>query len=220
MALCDGPPSGQAGAVSLSMSFLMVSLVVIATPGTGAVYTVVSTLAHGLRGGLLAAVANGVCLVPHVLAVITGLASLLHASAVAFSAIRYAGVAYLLYLAVQTWRGAGNLSLDTGRSSPTSGMAVFWEAMVLNLLNPKLTIFFVAFLPQFVDPGSGGVVLQMLVLSAAFAALTVAVYAVYAVLAQLLRRRIVEQPQVARRAERGFAIVFAVLAARLAGSGP
>lgn len=200
----------------VSISFLTVSLVVIATPGTGAVHTIVSTLANGLRGGLLAAVANGVSLIPHVVAVITGLASLLHASAVAFEIVRYLGVAYLLYLAVQTWRGAGNLSLDVGRHSPARGTAVFREAMILNLLNPKLTLFFVAFLPQFVDHGAGHVVGQMLWLSTVFGALTVAVYAGYALVAQILRGHILDRPSVARRAERGCAVVFALLAAQLA----
>lgn len=204
--------------MSLTPSFVLVSLVVIATPGTGAVYTIVSTLAHGLRGGLLASLANGVCLIPHVLAVITGLASLLYASPVAFAVIRYLGVAYLLYLAIQTWRGAGNLSLDLDRSTPVRGPAVFWEAMVLNLLNPKLTIFFVAFLPQFVNPAGGHVVASMLLLSAVFAVLTVVVYALYALGARLLRRHLLQRPEVARRTERGFAALFALLAARLAVS--
>lgn len=202
--------------MNVSPSFVALSLVVIATPGTGAVYTIVSTLAHGLRGGLLAALANGVCLVPHVIAVVTGLASLLHASAVAFTVIRYLGVAYLVYLAIQTWRGAGNLTLDVTDRRVASGAAVFWEAMVLNLLNPKLTLFFVAFLPQFVNAGQGHVVRQMLGLSAVFAALTVAVYGVYAVAALSFRSHLQTRPTVARRAERGFAIVFLVLAARLA----
>ncbi len=167
----------------VSISFLTVSLVVIATPGTGAVHTIVSTLANGLRGGLLAAVANGVSLIPHVVAVITGLASLLHASAVAFEIVRYLGVAYLLYLAVQTWRGAGNLSLDVGRHSPARGTAVFREAMILNLLNPKLTLFFVAFLPQFVDPTRGPVALQILVLGSCYLLLAVINDSVYALAA-------------------------------------
>lgn len=175
-----------------------------------------STLAHGLRGGVLAAVANAVCLIPHVVAVVTGLASLLHTSAVAFTLVRYLGVAYLLYLAVQTWRGAGNLTLDVTDRTVASGAAVFREAMLLNLLNPKLTLFFVAFLPQFVDAGKGHVIAQMMWLSAVFAALTVAVYVVYAVAAQSLRSRIIERPTVARRTERSFAVLFILLAARLA----
>lgn len=204
--------------MNVSASFVALSLVVIATPGTGAVYTVVSTLAQGLRGGLLAALANGASLLPHVIAVVTGLASLLHASAVGFAVVRYLGVAYLIYLAIQTWRGAGNLTLNVTDRKVASGAAVFWEALVLNLLNPKLTLFFVAFLPQFVDAGQGHVVSQMLGLSAVFAALTVAVYVVYAVAAQSLRSHILERPAVARRAERGFAIVFLLLAARLAAT--
>lgn len=200
----------------VTVPFIALSLVVIATPGTGAVYTVVSTLAHGLRGGLLAALANAVCLIPHIVAVVTGLATLLHASAVALNVVRYLGVAYLLYLAVQTWRGAGNLSLSVTDRTVARGAAVFWEAMVLNLLNPKLTLFFVAFLPQFIDAGRGNVVGQMLVLSGVFAVLTVAVYSLYAVAAQTLRRYILDRPTVARRAERGFAVVFLLLAARLA----
>lgn len=200
-------------------TFLVTSLVIIATPGTGAVFTLVAALAHGLRGGLLAALANATCLVPHVVAVVTGLASLLHASATAFSVVKYLGVGYLLYLAIMTWRGAGSLALDPGNAGPTEGLAVFRDATVLNLFNPKLTIFFVAFLPQFVHPSGGDVVVQMLILSGWFALLTFTVYAVYAIAAARLRDVVLARPGVTRRVEKGFAVTFAVLAARLATAG-
>ncbi len=200
----------------MDRTFLLTSLVVIATPGTGAVFTIVAALAHGVRGGLLAALANTVCLIPHTIAVVTGLASLLHASAVAFEAIKVVGVAYLLYLAVMTWRGAGSLALDLDRARPAGGLAVFRDATLLNLFNPKLTIFFVAFLPQFVDPARPDIVRQLVQLSAGFAVLTLIVYAGYAAAAARLRSRVLARPKVSRRVERGFAVTFALLAARLA----
>lgn len=200
----------------MSVAFLLTSLIVIATPGTGAVYTIAAALARGWRGGLVAALANGVCLVPHVLAVITGLASVLHASALAFSVVKYLGVGYLIYLAVTSWRGSGRLSLQPdARRQPPSTRAVFFEAMVLNLLNPKLTLFFVAFLPQFVDPAAPDVIAQMVQLSGWFALFTVLVYAVYAALAAAIRAHVLARPTVLLRIERSFAAVFAILAVRL-----
>lgn len=204
----------------MDLTFVLTSLVVIATPGTGAIFTLAAALARGARSGVVAAAACTVALVPHTLAAVTGLAAVLHTSAVAFSVIKYLGVAYLLYLAVATWRGAGSLRLDVTKAPPPSTLSVFRDALLLNLLNPKLTIFFVAFLPQFVHPSGGPAVpVQMVLLSAVFAALTFVVYCAYAVVAARLRGVVVSRPAAVRRFERSTGVTFALLAGRLALAG-
>ena len=123
----------------------------MATPGTGVIYTIAAGLARGARAGILAAFACTLGIIPHMLAAITGLAALLYASSVAFEVIKYAGVAYLLYLAWKTWRDRTPLSVEPD-TEPRSALRVIAAGILINLLNPKLTIFFFAFLPQFVHP--------------------------------------------------------------------
>src|SRR5689334_20485043 len=129
----------------MTLTFLLTALVIVATPGTGALYTIAAGLTRGGRAALLAAFASTLGTVPHILAAITGLAALLHASGVAFETIKYLGVAYLLWMAVNTWRDRGVLTVDQAQT-PHSRRAVLASGITLNLLNPKLTIFFVAFL--------------------------------------------------------------------------
>src|SRR3954447_6017641 len=136
----------------MSMAFLVTALVIVATPGTGALYTIATGLARGARASVLAALACTLGTVPHLLAAVTGLAAVLHASGVAFQTIKYAGVAYLLYMAWATWRDTGALAVEDS-PQPASRRAVIVSGITLNLLNPKLTIFFFAFLPQFVPAG-------------------------------------------------------------------
>ena len=131
----------------MSWAFLLTSLVIVATPGTGALYTLAAGLTRGTRASILAAFACTLGTVPHLLAAVTGLAALLHASGVAFQTIKYAGVAYLLYMAWATWRDKGALAVDKEDTQPASWRSVIVAGVTLNLLNPKLTIFFFAFLP-------------------------------------------------------------------------
>ena len=136
----------------MSIAFLVTSLVIVATPGTGALFTLAAGLARGSRAAVLAAFACTLGTVPHLLAAITGLAALLQASGTAFQILKYAGVVYLLYMAWATWRDTGVLRVEDA-PQPTSRRAVIVSGITLNLLNPKLTIFFFAFLPQFVPAG-------------------------------------------------------------------
>lgn len=199
----------------MSLTFLLTSLVIVATPGTGALFTLTAGLSRGPRASLLAALACTVGIVPHLLAAITGLAALLHASGVAFDVIKYVGVAYLLYLAATTWRQDGTVMVEreAGRVSP---WRVLGNGIAVNLLNPKLTLFFFAFLPQFVPPSTSHSVLRMLALSAVFMAMTFVVFAAYGVLAGLLRHRVLSRPRLLRRIQRGFAVTLAGLAGKLA----
>ncbi|MFT4289400.1 LysE family translocator [Nocardioides sp.] len=196
------------------MTFLLTSLVIVLLPGAGTVYTVAAALARGARAGLLAAFASTLGIVPHLLAAITGLAALLHASGVAYNVVKYAGVAYLLYLAWATWRDTGALKLD-GAPSQAGFAKVIGNGIAVNLLNPKLTVFFVAFLPQFVPAGPGSTA-HMLALSGVFMLMTFVVFALYAVLAGALRDRVLASDRIMTAVRRCFAACFALLAGKLA----
>ena len=202
--------------MTMSAEFLIVALVVVATPGTGMIYTVAAGLARGGKASVVAAFGCTLGIVPHMLAAITGLAALLHASALAFDIVKYAGVVYLLWMAWQTWRDKGALSLTAGGSARQGFLAVTVEAVAINLLNPKLSIFFFAFLPQFVAADAPGAVGQMLGMSAVFMAMTFAVFALYGLFAAAVRDRILTRPAVLAWMRRGFAATFALLGAKLA----
>jgi len=203
----------------VTLTFLITALVIVATPGTGALYTIAAGLTRGTRAALLAAFASTLGTVPHLVAAITGLAALLHASGVAFQTIKYLGVAYLLWMAWQcypkgAWRDRGVLTVEG--DAPRSWRAVISTGVTINLLNPKLTIFFVAFLPQFVPPGSTHATWHMLALSGVFMALTFVVFALYGACAAVLRDRVLARPRVVDRIRKAFAVSFAVLGGRLA----
>jgi len=199
----------------VSLTFLLTSLVIVATPGTGALFTLSAGLSRGVRASVVAAFACTLGTLPHLLAAITGLAALLHASGVAFDVVKYLGVAYLLYLAWGTWRldSAVKLRRDSARVTPWRVLA---NGVAVNLLNPKLTIFFFAFLPQFVPASTPHSVLRMLGLSGVFMAMTFVVFAAYGVLAGLLRHRVLSRPRLLRRMQRTFAVTLAGLAGKLA----
>ena len=156
-------------------------------------------------------------IVPHMLAAITSLAALLHTSALAFQVLKYAGVAYLLWMAWTTLREKGPLTVDEA-AAPRSTARVIGSGVLVNLLNPKLTIFFLAFLPQFVDGGAGSPVPQMLQLSAVFMLVTFVVFVAYGVFAAAVRTRVVSRPAVMTWLRRVFAGAFVALGARLAAA--
>ena len=197
------------------VAFWVTTLVVVATPGTGAVYTVSMGLARGWRISLVAAMGCTLGVLPHMLAAITGLAALLHANALAFQTLKYAGVVYLVFLAWQTWRDRSSLAVDNAQPA-NSGLAIIRRAVLIHLLNPKLTIFFFAFLPLFVHPGAGEGWLQMATLSLAFMAVTLLVFAAYGVLAAAVRSHVLDRPAVVTWMRRTFAATYLLLAGRLA----
>lgn len=199
----------------MSVAFLVTTLVVVATPGTGALLTIAAGLARGARGSLVAAFGCTLGVVPHVVAAITGLAALLHASAVAFQTLKYLGVAYLLYLAWQTWRDRTPLHVEQD-AAPRAARQVVRDAVLLNVLNPKLTIFFLAFLPQFVPADAPGAAGRMAALSAVFMAVTFVVFALYGLGAAAVRTYVVQRPRVVTALRRSFAAAYVVLAGRLA----
>ena len=199
----------------ISLEFLVTSLVVVLIPGTGAIYTVSTGLVQGRRASLWAAVGCTLGIVPHLLATVLGLAAVMHTSALAFQLLKYAGVLYLFYVAIATWRDRSAFAVDSG-AAPASPMGLMVKAVLMNVLNPKLTIFFLAFLPQFVDPASPHPLMQMSLLSGVFMAMTFVVFAAYGLVAHAFRRHVIGSKRVQDVLRRSFAAAFAGLGAKLA----
>jgi threonine/homoserine/homoserine lactone efflux protein len=198
----------------VSTAFLLTTLVIVATPGTGVLYTLAAGLARGARASIVAAAGCTLGIVPHMLAAITGLAALLHTSALAFQALKYLGVAYLLFMAWTTLRDKGALTVED--AAPLSARKVIVSGVLINILNPKLTIFFFAFLPQFVSSTEAHASLRMLELSAVFMLVTLAVFVLYGVFAAAVRNHVISRPRVLTWMRRVFGGSFVALAGRLA----
>ena len=199
----------------MTLEFLITSLIVIVSPGTGVLYTLAAGLARGARASVVAAFGCTLGIVPHMAAAILGLAALLHASAVLFQAFKLVGVAYLLYMAWSTLREHGALRVET-EVGARSAVEVTVKAVLINILNPKLSIFFMAFLPQFVNPGEPAPLLAMLELSAAFMLMTFVVFVGYGLFAAAVRDHVIARPRVLAFMRRTFAAAFVLLGARLA----
>src|SRR5690348_11018599 len=170
------------GAAPMSLEFLITSFIVVISPGTGVLFTLATGLSRGARASIVAAFGCTLGIVPHLAAAIMGLAALLHTSAVAFQVFKYLGVAYLLYMAWQTLRESGALKVEQQTNS-RSDLHVTVEAILINILNPKLSIFFLAFLPQFVSVDEAHPLSAMLILSAVFMLMTFVVFVGYGLFA-------------------------------------
>jgi threonine/homoserine/homoserine lactone efflux protein len=199
----------------MSIEFLLTTLIIVASPGTGVVYTLAAGLSRGGRASVLAAFACTLGIVPHLIAALTGLAALLHASALAFEIVKYAGVAYLLWMAWQSLREHGVLKIDAKPDHRTARQVIV-DGILLNLLNPKLSIFFVAFLPQFIAPGEPNVLMRMLELSGVFMLATFVIFSLYGLCAAAVRDKVVGSRRVMTWMRRTFAAAFVMLGARLA----
>ncbi len=199
----------------INSDFLLTSLVVVLMPGTGVIYTVSMGLLAGWRGSIAAAVGCTAGIVPHLTASILGLSALLHMSALAFQAVKLAGAVYLIYLAWSIWRHTGGVAVDTpGRQTGLVSIAV--KGVLINILNPKLSIFFLAFLPLFVSPGTAAPVAELVVLSVVFMAMTLVIFILYGMLAHRLRVCVTTSPKAVCLLQRSFAVVFAALGVKLA----
>jgi threonine/homoserine/homoserine lactone efflux protein len=193
----------------------LTSLVVVISPGTGVLYTMAAGLSRGARASVIAAVGCTLGIIPHMVAAITGLAALLHTSAVAFQTLKYVGVAYLVLVAWRTLREKGALTVEK-ETAPRSATSVIVSAILVNILNPKLTIFFFAFLPQFVSIKDPNAFIRMVELSAVFMLLTLVVFVAYGSFAAGIRKHVISRPQVLTWMRRVFAGAFVALGARLA----
>ncbi|HEY2862026.1 MAG TPA: LysE family translocator [Casimicrobiaceae bacterium] len=198
----------------VTIEFLITSLIVVLIPGTGVLFTVSTGLLQGRRASLFAALGCTAGIVPHLMATVLGLAALMHTSAVAFQILKYAGVAYLFLLACATWRDKSAFAVEGASGASARGLVI--KAILLNILNPKLTIFFLAFLPQFVDQGASSPLTALMLLSGVFMAMTLTVFVAYGLLAHAFRRAVIESPRVQSLMRRGFAAGFAGLGAQLA----
>ncbi|MCK6449695.1 MAG: LysE family translocator [Alphaproteobacteria bacterium] len=199
----------------MSIDFLITSLIVVVSPGTGVLFTLAAGLAHGARASVVAAFGCTLGIVPHMAAAILGLAALLHTSAVAFQTLKYLGVAYLLYMAWSALKQHGALSVNAD-TRPRSSIQVIVSAILVNVLNPKLSIFFFAFLPQFVSVDEPQALPRMLELSAVFMALTFVVFVGYGLFAAAIRSHVISRPRVLAWMRRTFAAAFAALGVKLA----
>lgn len=199
----------------MSAEFLITALIVVLIPGTGVIYTLSCALTRGLRVSVAAAFGCTLGIVPHMAASIFGLAALLHASAVAFQIVKYVGVVYLLYMAWNAWRESGAIDVS-GKVETTQLRKVATRGILINILNPKLSIFFLAFLPQFVAVDTASPVLQMSGLALVFMALTFVIFVGYGAFAALVRSHVISRPAVMTWMRRVFAMTFAGLGLKLA----
>jgi threonine/homoserine/homoserine lactone efflux protein len=199
----------------MSIEFLLTSLIIVASPGTGVLYTLAAGLSRGSRASVVAAFGCTLGIVPHMAAAILGLAALLHTSAVAFETLKCLGVAYLLYMAWNALKEKGALSVEreVGRRSAAQ---VIVSAILINILNPKLSIFFFAFLPQFVSIDDPHPLSRMFELSGVFMLLTFAVFVGYGLFAAAIRSHVISRPQVLVWMRRTFAAAFVALGVKLA----
>lgn len=196
------------------VEFLITSFVVVIAPGTGVIYTLAIGLARGAGASVVAAAGCTLGIVPHMAAAILGVAALLHASALAFQVFKIAGALYLLYMAWSIWREKGALEIvPEGQRKPYSRVAL--TGFLINILNPKLSIFFLAFLPQFVPLEAAAPLARMLELSAIFMLMTFVVFICYGVLAARVREHLINRPSVMKWMRGCFAAAFVALGARL-----
>ncbi|PVV05831.1 MAG: lysine transporter LysE [gamma proteobacterium symbiont of Ctena orbiculata] len=199
----------------LITEFLITSFIIVLMPGTGVIYTLSTGLTKGAKASLFAAIGCTGGIVPHLLASVFGLAAILHASAVAFQVFKILGVLYLAYLAWSMWKDSGTIEL--GLKSDQAGYGkIALRAFLINILNPKLSIFFLAFLPQFVPAEAESPVSYMLVLSGIFMLMTLIVFIVYGLLADQIRYLVSRSPLLIQRIQRLFAGIFVALGVKLA----
>jgi len=199
----------------MSPDFLLTSLIVVVSPGTGVLYTLAAGLARGPRASVVAAFGCTLGIIPHMAAAAMGLAALLHTSALAFQTLKVLGVAYLLYMAWSSLREGGALELEP-EVKPRRAADVIVSAILINLLNPKLSIFFFAFLPQFVTATERNPLARMLALSAVFMLLTFVVFVGYGLFAASIRRHVITRPRIMTWMRRSFAAAFGALGVKLA----
>lgn len=195
-----------------STEFLIAALIVVLIPGTGVLYTVATGMTRGMRASVFAAIGCTLGIVPAICAAFLGLSAILHAGAIAYQVLKFAGAAYLIYLAVQIWRDRGPISFS--RDVPASAWQIARTGCLINVLNPKLSVFFMAFLPQFIDP-QASINPQIAMMSAIFMGMTFAVFLVYGAAATAMGRTL-RKPAVGTWIRRGAAGAFAGMGLRLA----
>lgn len=201
----------------MSTEFLLTSLIVVLIPGTGVIYTISNGLFLGWRASIAAAFDCTAGIIPHLSASILGLSAILNMSALAFQIVKFAGAGYLLYLAWAMWKETGALKFNSP-SSDKGLWSIVRRGFLINILNPKLSLFFLAFLPLFVSPNSSSPAFQMILLSIIFMAMTLVIFILYGISANGVRRYVVNSPKLILWLQRSFAATFAMLGVKLAMS--
>jgi len=199
----------------MSVEFLLTSIVVILLPGTGVLYTLAIGLGRGFRPSIAAAFGCTLGILPAAMASIVGLAAILHTSALAFQIVKYLGVAYLFYMAWNIMKDGGTLDVTEDKARISTGRTIL-NGMLLNVLNPKLSLFFLAFLPQFVPLQAESATLSLVFMAAIFMALTFIVFVGYGACAAAARDYVISRPIVMTWLKRTFAGTFGFLGLRLA----
>ncbi len=199
----------------LSAEFIITSLIVVLVPGTGVIYTISTGLFLGWRSSIFAAIGCTIGIIPHLLISILGLAAILHVSALVFQIIKFIGVAYLLYLAWTIWRGTGSLNIES-KENNIGTLKISIKGFLINILNPKLSLFFLSFLPQFIPPETESPIVNMIFLSGVFMGMTLAIFIMYGLFANSVKFYINNSPNIMKITQRTFAVIFAMLGAKLA----
>ena len=200
----------------ISLQFLLTAFVVVLAPGTGVLYTLALGLGAGRRAAVWAALGCTLGIMPHILAATLGLAAVLHSSALLFQAVKFAGVLYLLYLAWQMLKSGGALSVSASKSAPQSGLTIAKRGALINILNPKLSVFFLALMPPFLSGVAESATQEMIVLGSIFMIMTFVIFVLYGLFAAQARSLILGSETVVKWLNRSFAALFAALAAKLA----
>lgn len=199
----------------ITTQFLLTALVVVIAPGTGVLYTLALGLGRGRKAALWAALGCTFGIVPHLLAATLGLAAVLHASALLFNVVKFLGVAYLLYLAYSALKSGGALNVEPA-TSQEPGLAIAKRGALINILNPKLSIFFLSLLTPFLSGNPATITQETLALGGIFMAMTLAVFVLYGLFAATARTYILGSARIMAWMNRSFAAIFALLAGRLA----
>src|ERR1700738_2766768 len=198
----------------MSIDFLVTTLIVVVSPGTGVLFTLATGLSLGSRASVVAAFGCTLGIVPHMAAAIMGLAALLHTSALAFQTLKYLGVAYLLYMPWSALKEHAALRVEAAVDRRSSRQVIV-SAILINILNPKLSIFFFAFLPQFVTADEAHPLSRMLELSSVFMLLTFVVFVGYGLFAAAIRNHVISRPRILTWMRRAFAGAFVALRVKL-----
>ena len=201
----------------MSVEFLLTSLIVVFLPGTGVLYTIAIGLGRGFKASIAAALGCTFGILPAALASIIGLSALLHTSAVAFQVIKYLGVLYLFYMAWSILKDESTMDASDDRSRK-SLRSIALTGTLINVLNPKLSLFFLAFLPQFISVNAPNATVELSLLAVVFMVMTFLVFVGYGAFASAARRYVIGRPTVMVWFKRVFAGAFGALGAKLAMS--
>lgn len=195
--------------------FFVTSITVILMPGPAMIFVITNGLTRGTKASIAAAFGTTSGVSFHMLCAAFGLAVIMKTSAIAFGIVKFAGAAYLIYLAIKTLINKDDIVSD-GIISEKSRNSIFLQGFIINILNPKLSIFFLAFLPQFLSPDKLAVTSQTLLLGSVFMSMTIVIFIGYGVFASALRRRVLQSPKILKAIKWCFSSVFMGLGVRLA----